>query len=76
MRGGSFEDDFGLHAADRDSYYPVLESVGIGFRVAQVPQSKSDIDFDGDVDLHDYDLFQDVDLHAYALLQAAFTGPK
>ena len=46
----------------------------LGFRVAEVPRFKSDIDFDGDVDLNDYELLRDVDLHNYALLQAAFTG--
>lgn len=36
---------------------PTSENSDAGFRIAEVRQSQSDIDFDGDVDLHDYDLF-------------------
>ena len=78
IRGGAYNHSgaVSLHAGFRYIYFASYEGVSIGFRVAEVPQSKSDIDFDGDVDLDDYGLFQDVDLHEYALLQAAFTGPQ
>ncbi len=76
LHGGSFA-NADLQAAYRSRYAPPTREIDhYGFRVAEVPQSKCDIDFDGDVDLHDYYLFQDVGLHDYALLQAAFTGPR
>ena len=77
LRGGSYDGhDLAQRAANRSNLPPTFETDAVGFRVAEVPESKSDIDFDGDVDLHDYDLFQDVNLHDYALFQAAFTGPQ
>jgi formylglycine-generating enzyme required for sulfatase activity len=40
LRGMSFGDvnDYGLHAAYRDYYYPSYESIYIGFRVSEVPE--------------------------------------
>ena len=79
LRGGSFEDTSGLHAADRDSSSPVQGSSRIGFRVAMVPYPTwrpEDRDFDNDVDLDDYGFCPDRDLHGYARFQTAFTGAQ
>ncbi len=80
LRGESLycNPDDTLHAAYRHSYLPTLESLSVGFRVAEVPV----LDFNGDgkVDLCDFALFQadfggDVDLHYFAWFQENFTGP-
>lgn len=78
VRGGSFYYwFFAMHAAWRSygngSSY---EDYTIGFRIAKVPQVKSDIDFDGDVDLDDYALLHAGDLHDYARFQVAFSGAQ
>jgi len=39
LRGGAFvSNDYSLHAAFRLNYYPADEVIGIGFRVAEVPE--------------------------------------
>jgi formylglycine-generating enzyme required for sulfatase activity len=63
IRGGFFGGSGGeLHAAyryDSHMYDPTNCSLLLGFRVAEVsPSVPEDLDHDGDVDLHDYALFQ------------------
>ncbi len=73
LRGGSYgSDDLDtLHAAHRVicCVYPGSEDSRIGFRVAKIPRPACTRDGDRDGD-------GDVDLHDFAIWQRAFTGPR
>jgi len=75
--GGSFIDFYiFLHRACAWAYVPLTVECYLGFRVAEVPEVKSDMDFDGDVDLDDYQIFHADNLRDFALFQGAFTGER
>ena len=68
FRGGAFASSTDpLRAEHRNGWYPTTEGYQYGFRVAEVPDPERIADFnhDGDVDLHDF-----------AVFQRAITGPR
>ncbi len=79
VSGGSFVNTaITMHAAYRNIISPVHWTYFFGFRVAEVPECKSDFDWDDDVDLDDFVLFgiRFDDLRDFAVFQIGFTGPQ
>ncbi len=79
-RGGSFGASIMWYTHAMADFYQDAsrEHGGIGFRVAEVPERKSDHDWDDDVDLDDFALFVAgfSDLRDYAIFQTAYTGAE